>query len=188
MNARFVAMIGQGFAAHKASLEKDVVEKEAAVAALTPAKGDREAAVEAAKATLAQRGEALDKAKQDVKEIAATVKEATATLKTKEKEQEEGAKALAAVEGKLASLQSAEKDSLEVLLAGDPEADEKQKMMKVVIDASKKFSFDSSLMEASIKVLEKRKDERGDGFDETCINQLKASFTNNIAQLEQQIA
>merc|ERR1719460_2449226 len=109
-------MIGQTFATHKASLEKDVAEKDVAVTALAPAKGDREAAVEAAKATLAQRGEALDKAKQDVKEIAASVKEATATLKAKTAEQDEGAKALGEVEGKLANLQRAEKESLEVLL------------------------------------------------------------------------
>merc|ERR1719265_2478579 len=75
-NERFVVMIGEVFAAHKASLEKDVSEKEAVVAELAPSKSSREEAVEAAKAALSGASEGLDKAKQEVKSIAATVKEA----------------------------------------------------------------------------------------------------------------
>jgi len=188
LNERFVVMIGEVFAAHKASLEKDVSEKEAALAALTPSKTSREEAVEAAKAALSSASEALDKAKQEVKNIAVTVKEATATLKTKTAEQGEGDKVLEAIEQKLAKIQGVEKDSLGPILAGDPEPEEKRTMLQAIMESSKAFGFDSSLMEASFKVLEKAKDDRGDGFDDTCLSQLKASFAKSIAGLEAELA
>merc|ERR1719201_2828871 len=169
-------MIGEVFAAHKKSLEKDVADKESTVVQLAPSKTSREEAVLAAKATLSGASEALDKAKQEVKNIAATVKEATATLKTKTAEQGEGDKVLEAIEGKLAKIQGVEKDSLETVLAEDPEPEQKRAMLQAIMEASKAFSFDASLMEASFKVLEKKKDDRGDGFDETCLSQLKVRF------------
>jgi hypothetical protein len=187
-NERFVAMIGEVLESHKATLEKDVSAKEVALAELTPAKAAREETFEAAKVTLAQCGEALEKAKQEVKDAAVAVKEATAVLKEKTAEQTDGDKAIDAVEKELATLKSTETDSLGAILAGDPEPAQKQKMLQAIMDASKAFKFDGSLMEASFKVLEKGKDDRGEGFDETCMCQLKASFAKSIAKLEADVA
>merc|ERR1719201_840033 len=181
-------MIGEVFAAHKKSLEKDVADKESTVVQLAPSKTSREEAVLAAKATLSGASEALDKAKQEVKSIANAVKEATATLKTKTAEQGEGDKVLEAIEKKLAKIQGVEKDSLGIVLAEDPEPEQKRAMLQAIMEASKAFGFDASLMEASFKVLEKKKDDRGDGFDETCLGQLKGSFSNSIAKLEAELA
>jgi chromosome segregation ATPase len=188
LSERFVVMIGETFSAYKASLEKDVSEKEAALAELTPSKGVREEAVEAAKSSLTSSEEALEKAKQAVKDINNTVKEARVSFKAKEVEQAEGDKVLQEIEAKLAELERIDKDCLSVILAGEPEPEEKDKMLKAVVDAAKNFQFDVSLMEASIKVLQKAKDDRGEGFDETCLSQLKASFASSVSTLQAQVA
>jgi hypothetical protein len=188
LNERFVVMIGELFEAHKAKLSQDIVDKEATITGLTPQQTEREAALEAAKSTLTQKAEALDKATQDVKEGKAAVKEATALVKAKEGEEVEGNKEVEAVEAKLAYLKKAEAESLSPVLTTEPEAEDKTRMIKEIVEVSKSFDFDKSLMEATLKVLEKAKDERGEGFDETCITQLKDSFTSNLALLDAKVA
>merc|ERR1719401_448445 len=61
-------------------------------------------------------------------------------------------------------------------------------MLKAVMSAAKEFKFDSTLMEASVKVLEKTKEERGASFDEVCLDQLKDAFKTSIAALDAQLA
>jgi DNA repair exonuclease SbcCD ATPase subunit len=185
---RFVLMIGEILETHKKTLETDLATKEAALAELTPAKAAREETYSAAKTTLTECGEALTKAKQEVKDIIAAVKEATAKLKEKTDEQHQGDSVVAEIEKKLATLQDTEKNSLSSLLSSDPEPEEKEKMLRAIGAAAKSFGFDASLMEASFKVLEKKMESRGPGFDETCMMQLKDSFGKAITKLEAQIA
>jgi hypothetical protein len=181
-------MIGEVFEASKVAMKKSVAEKEAAVAALAPTKTTREAALVQAEETLKAKEEALKLAKQAVKDIGVTVKEAAAALKDKLAEQAAGDSEMNAIEQKKAKLVAAEQDSLIPLLEGSPEAAQKQTMLQAVMQIAKTFAFDPSLMEASVKVLEKDRDARGAGFDETCMDQLKTSFKEAKEKLESQLA
>jgi chromosome segregation ATPase len=186
-NERFVSKIGEVFVAYKDACEKDIAAKEATVAELAPGKGTRETALEEAKATLTEKTEALDKAKEAVKGAAAKLKEAAATLSTKMKEQKTGDKEINEIEKKKAAFVETEQGALLPLVDGTADAEEKKNLMKKVMSAAKEFNFDETLMEASAKVLEKSKDERGAGFDETCLDQLKEAFKSSIANLDGQI-
>lgn len=187
MNERFVAMIDEIFATYKASLEKDVVDKEAVVTQLAPAKTEREANLESSKTTLKDKSEAFDKAKEEVKKAKEEVKEATSALSAKKKEQETGDKEYNKIFEEKASLEEVEKNSFTPLFDGTAEAEKKSELVQNVVGASKTFGFDSSLMEASVKVLDKPKEERSAGFDETCMEQLKSSFTTALATLQSKL-
>jgi chromosome segregation ATPase len=187
-NERFVQKIGEVFASYKDTCEKDIAAKEAALAELTPGKGTREAAVDEAKTALAAKTEALEKAKEAVKEADTKLKTASALLTTKKKEQKTGDKPGDEIEKRKASFEETEKGSLLPLVEGTAEPEAKKKMLKAVMAAAKEFKFDATLMEASEKVLEKSKEERGAGFDETCLDQLKDAFKTTIATLDGQLA
>lgn len=93
-----------------------------------------------------------------------------------------------AVEQKKATWAATEQDSLIPLLEGTPETKQKHSMLQAVMAVAKTFEFDPSLMEESVKVLEKERDSRGAGFDETCMDQIKASFKEASVRLESQLA
>jgi hypothetical protein len=116
------------------------------------------------------------------------LKEATSTLKTKEKAQETGDKDYNAVSAEKTSLEEVEKTAFTPLFDGTAEAEKKAEFVKAVEKASETFGFDPSLMQASIKVLEKPKEERSSGFDETCMEQLKGSFAKAISDLSTKLA
>merc|ERR1719326_279522 len=75
-NDRFVAMIEQVLNTEQARLKEDVKTKDSDFTQLPPAKGEREAVLEQAKATAATKGEELTAAKAAVTDIATKVKEA----------------------------------------------------------------------------------------------------------------
>jgi len=180
LNERFVAMIGEVLAAEKARLTKDVADKEAAFAELSPSRATRENAVEAAKADAAAKGDVANAAKQAVAEIAAKVKEASAALKEAEKAQKTGDADLVVVEGKKASLEDTLKDCVGPIVDGSVPAEEKTKKAKAVLEMGKTYDFDSSLLTTAEPVLTKEMAERG-AFDATCLEQLQAAFAGAIA-------
>jgi len=187
-NERFVQMVGEVLGSFKDASEKTVAEKEAIVAELTPSKTAREQAVEEAKTLLTQKSEALDKAKQAVKDITGKVKEAAAELESKKKEQKVGDKDINEIEKRKAMFEDAEKNAFLPLVEGIADPEEKKSKFKIVMKAASEFKFDTTLMEASVKVLEKAKEDRGAGFDETCLDQLKGSFSSSIEKLNAEIA
>jgi len=187
MNERFVGMIDEIFVAHKGNLEKDVAAKEARVMELTPAKAARESDLESATNTLNEKNEAFDKSKEEVKKAKEEFKEASSALTTKRKEQEIGDKECNKILVEKTALEGIEKDSFIPLFDGTAEAEKISELAQNVIGASKAFGFDASLMEASVKVLDKPKEERSAGFDETCMEQLKSSFTTAIGNLESKL-
>jgi len=184
LNERFVGMIGEIFAAHKIGLEKEVATKEATLAELAPSKTTRESELESATAALKEKKEALEKAKEDFGSASKEGKEAKVAVSTKTKEQELGDAEYNKILGEKTELENIEKNAFLPLHDGTAESDKKAELVKAVLDASKTFGFDSSLMEASVKVLEKPKESRSAGFDETCMDQLKQSFTTAIGALE----
>jgi hypothetical protein len=184
LNERLVGMIGEVFATHKESLEKDVAAKDATLAELTPAKSTREESVESAKVALNEKTEALDKAKEEFSNAKKAVKEATAAFSTKVKEQAVGDEDYKKILDEKTGLEDVEKNAFMPLFDGTAESEKKTDLIKTVLETSKTFGFDSSLMEASAKVLEKPKESRSAGFDETCMDQLKQSFTTAVSGLE----
>lgn len=185
-NERFVTMIGEVLKAEQERLTKDVATKEAQFGELTPAKAIREEAHEQAKTDAAAKAEALDKAKQAVTEIGATLKEASAALKDAEKVQKSGDAELVAISVKKTMLEETQKDSLGPVLDGSA-GDDKTKKVKGVLDVGKSFHFDQSLLSTAEPVLQKEVADRG-SFDATCLEQLQAAFASAIAAIDEQLA
>jgi len=184
LNERFVGMIDEVFATHKDGLEKAVAAKEATLAELTPAKASRESGVEIATAVLTEKKEASEKAKEDFSNAKKELKEASSAVTTKTKEQLAGDKEYNTILEEKTAVEDTEKNAFLPLCDGTADSGNKAEIIKAVLDASKTFGFDSSLMEASVKVLEKPKESRSAGFDETCMEQLKQSFTTAVCGLE----
>jgi hypothetical protein len=173
LNQRFVVMIGEVMKAELARYEKDVRDKEAAFAALTPAKSTREEALDQAKADAAAKTEALEQAKQAVAEAGAKLKEASAALKEAEKAQKSGDADAAKIEKSKALLEGTVKDTLAPLVEGTTEG--KEKKAQVVLEVGKNDQMDASLLQTAEPVLLKEVADRGT-FDATCLEQLQAAF------------
>jgi len=187
LNERFVAMIDEIFTAHKDSLEKDAAAKETTVMELGPAKTTRESALSSASEASEKASAAFEQAKEEVKKAKEEVKEANSAMAAKKKERESGDKDYNQVLAEKTILEEVEKSAFTPLFDGTAEAEKRDELVKAVLAAAKTFGFDSSLMEASVKVLEKPKDERSAGFDETCMEQLKGSFTEKLGGLGEKL-
>jgi len=185
LNQRFVVMIGEVMKAELARYEKDVRDKEAAFAELTPAKSTREEALDQAKADAAAKTEALEQAKQAVAEAGAKLKEASAALKEAEKAQKSGDADVAKIEKSKALLEGTVKDSLAPLVEGTTEG--KEKKAQVVLEVGKNEKLDASLLQTAEPVLLKEVADRGT-FDATCLEQLQAAFASHIAVYDGQLA
>lgn len=186
-NNRLVQMIGEILNDQQKVLEKGVAEKQAAFDALTPTKGARETALENAKeAEVKARGD-LDAAKQAVSENRSKVQEAAAEVETKKKEQVAGDEELNVIVQKKESLEEARNNNLLPLLEGTVSNEEKKEKIDAVATAGRTFSFDASLMQAVVQVLEKSKDERT-GFDATCTEQVQAAFASTLHGFDEQLS
>lgn len=185
LNQRFVEMIGEVLKAEHKRMQKDVQTKDAAFQELTPAKGTREAACEAAKADAEAKATALSNAKQAVTEIGAKLKELEKALKEAQKEQKAGDASLEEVSAKKSKLEDTKKDELAPLLDGSA-GDARTKKAKAVLDVGKHYHFDASLLQTAEPVLLKEIGDRG-SFDATCLEQLQAAFDAAINDLNSKL-
>jgi len=186
-NERTVAMIGEVLDAHHKVMKKLVEEKQSAFEALAPTKGTREEAMESSKALAETTSEAFDKAKMAVAEHVSKTQGAALDLEAARLDQATGNKELNAIAAKKASLEAVQGTCLMPLLDGTaPEEDRSQKIAHVM-EAGKTFSFDPSLMQAVVQVLEKNIADRT-GFDATCTEQIQAAFASSSQQFDDQLA
>jgi len=186
-NDRLVQMTGTVLEGHHQALQKTVADKQKAFDDLAPAKGVRETALEQAKADESLMTENFANAKVAVAENNVSVKQAVEEIESKTQAQAAGDEELAAISDKKDGLAQAHSNSLKPLLDGSVALEERTEKIAAVLKAGKSFSFDASLMQAVVQVLEKPKEERT-GFDATCTEQIEVAFTDALQKFEDQLA
>lgn len=186
-NDRLVAIIGEVLDGHNKALQSNVSAKQAAYDELGPTKGTREAAVETAREQETEKKEAFENAKQAVSENLTKVKAAAAAVETQRSAAATADEATTKIAEKKESLEQAQSNSLRPLLDGTVPAEERKEKIDAVVSAGKTFSFDASLMQATVQVLEKPLDQRT-GFDATCTEQIQSAFASALQQFAAQIA